>query len=86
MDNKEEEERNHMGNKWLGRRPASIGLSVKGSKRTDVEDQSQLNGEGSAAIMASQARWNSAKSPGTDTNSTKGAKKPPSDNTPQPSQ
>ena len=55
--------------------PENIGLGVKGSKRADVEDQSQLNGEGSAAIMASQARWNSAKSPGTDTNSTKGAKK-----------
>ena len=51
MDNKEE--RNHMGNKWLGRRPENIGLGVKGSKRADVEDQSQLNGEGSAAIVAS---------------------------------
>ena len=72
MDNKEE--RNHIGNKWLGRRPESIGLGVKGSKRADVEDQSQLNGEGSVTIMADKARWNSMKSPGTDTNSTKGAK------------
>ena len=54
--------------------PENIGLGVKGSKRADVEDQSQLNGEGSVTIMADQARWNSMKSPGTDTNSTEGAK------------
>ena len=35
--------------------PENIGLGVKGSKRADVEDQSQLNGEGSVTIMADQA-------------------------------